>query len=225
VGNLEKPAGTGTNVTVTYEVGDPGNLTPVTLLFGTVSTPGAITVTSTTGDHPDFAAAGLDPGRSVNRYWTITNEAMVFDHCAATFGFAPGDLDPGADPARFFIGKRDGTTWTHPVVGARTATSLQATGLTSFSDFVLGEPTAGLVTAGPPSGTIHSSTDVITVPDSLTRSAATPALMAFSVTFTVSSPLLLPGDVAGLHMGSFLPGEARYLTQAKGGGVYVVDGT
>ncbi len=227
VGNLEKPAATGMNVTITYEVGDPGSLTPVTLLFDHVTTAGAITVTSATGDHPALAAAGLDPSHSVNRYWTITNGGMVFDQCAATFGFASGDVDPGANPARFQVGKLDGTTWTHPVVGAHSETSTQATGLTSFSDFVLGEASASLVEMGPPSPAppILASTDHVTVPFTITRGAGTPALMGFSVVFRVSAPLQLPLSKLSIHKGGFLPGDYSFLPIDKTGGVYQVDGS
>jgi len=192
VGNLEKPAGTGTNVTLTYEVGDPGNLTPVTLVFGTVTTAGTVTVTSTTGDHPDLAASIIDPARGVNRYWTVTNGGIAFDQCAATFGFASGDLDPGADPARFLVGKRDGTRWTHPTVGTRTANSIQATGLASFSDFVVGEQmSSGVITPEPAAGAcISSAHSCIAVPVVFRRTDTTP-VRGYSVTFALDGGLTL----------------------------------
>src|SRR4029077_5109863 len=44
----------------------------------------------------------------------------------------------------FIVAKRDGMTWTLPAVGTRTTLSTQALAMTSFSDFVLGEPITDL---------------------------------------------------------------------------------
>jgi hypothetical protein len=60
-------------------------------------------------------------------------------------------------PTQFDVGKRDGGTWSLPSVGTRTATSTQATALTSFSDYVVAE-TAGNVGLGPP---VVSSTTLL----------------------------------------------------------------
>ena len=112
--------------------------------FGTVTTPGDLTASTTAGDHPDIANSGLAVAQSVNRYWTIANSGVAFDTYDATFTFVAADVDLGADPTIFVVAKLDGTTWTRPAVGARTALSTQAVGMTSFSDFAVGEPTADL---------------------------------------------------------------------------------
>src|SRR5262249_19093048 len=47
---------------------------------------------------------------------------------------------PGATPDSFVVRTYAGGTWSRPGVAARTATSLQATGVSSFGDFAAGEP-------------------------------------------------------------------------------------
>src|SRR5439155_10708453 len=144
VGRLQKHVPAGLAVGLGFEIGDATSYTPVAVSFGTVTTPGALTAVTTGGDHPDIASSGIAVSRSANRWWTLTNSGIAFDSYAATFTFVPADIDPGADPTVFIVAKDDGSTWTLPAVGARTALSTQATGMTSFSDFAVGEPTADL---------------------------------------------------------------------------------
>ena len=121
VGHLEKHAATGSGVGLTFEVGDAGAYTPIGVTFATVTGAGELTASTTAGDHPDIANSGLAVSRDVNRYWTVTNAGVVFDTYSATFTFVAGDIDPGADTSVFIVAKRDGTTWTRPAVGTRTA--------------------------------------------------------------------------------------------------------
>ncbi len=144
VGKLGKAIGLGSGVAVTFEIGDVLRYAPVALLFGSVTATGEVVASTTPADHPDIANSGLAPSRSVNRWWTVANAGLVFTTYDATFTFVPADVDVGATPALFVVGKRDGTTWTMTTPGTRTATTTQATGLTSFSEFAIGEPTANL---------------------------------------------------------------------------------
>ena len=96
VGRLEKHANAGTAVAITFEIGDVVRYTPVTIAFGTVTTPGDLTAWTTPGDHPDVVNSGVAGNRSVNRFWTVTNAGTVFDTYDATFTFAAADLDAGA---------------------------------------------------------------------------------------------------------------------------------
>ena len=141
-GYLQKhvPAGAGT--ALTYEVGDATRYAPVSVVFGTVTTAGELTASTTSGDHPLIASSGIAPTLSVNRFWTMTNAGVVFDTYDATFTFSAPDLDVGANPSLFIVAKLDAGTWTLPAVGTRTPTTTQALGMTSFSDFQLGQPAA-----------------------------------------------------------------------------------
>jgi hypothetical protein len=139
-GNLQKNAATGAT-SRTFEVGDATAYRPATIVFGNVTTAGDLTtsVSQSAGDHANIATSGLDAGKTVNRYWSLTNSGIVFDQYDVTFTFLAGDVDAGANTAAFIIKKYNGGVWSSTTAGARTATTTQATGLTSFSDFAIGE--------------------------------------------------------------------------------------
>jgi hypothetical protein len=172
VGNLEKNVATGATAR-TFEIGDASNYTPVQISFASVTIAGSLTANTTTGDHPDIVNSSIDETQSVNRYWTVTNSGVAFTTYDATFTFVPADVDGGADPNEFIAGKLDGTTWSQPTIGTRTATSTQATGMSSFSEFVVGlsntktwDGGAGTNNWGDaanwnPNGVPRSSTDVL----------------------------------------------------------------
>ena len=83
------------------------------------------------------------------------------------------DADAGSTPANYIVAKLDGSTWTNPTVASPGATSIQATGLTSFSTFQVGEPACSNPTDG---GTIAS--------DQTISSGSTPAAFTSSVAAT-----------------------------------------
>jgi uncharacterized repeat protein (TIGR01451 family) len=61
------------------------------------------------------------------------------------------------------VGRFVPTTWTYPAVGTRTSTSTQATGLSTFGDFQLGEggtPNVDLVKDVTPAGNQQPGTDL-----------------------------------------------------------------
>jgi len=162
VGNLQKNAATGAT-SLTFEVGDASNYTPVTVSFASVTSSGNLIASTTSGDHPNIGTSNILSSKSVNRYWTLTNSGIGFTTYSATFNFAAGDLDGGANTAAFIVGKFAAGTWSYPAVGTRTANSTQATGLSSFSDFQLGEPTVpnvGLFKNVSPSGPQPPDTDL-----------------------------------------------------------------
>ncbi|GEM_PF-2389452 len=154
VGNLEKYVSTGAAAR-TFEIGDASTFTPVDLAFNNVTIAGYVTAKTTAGDHPGIASSIINSAKSVNRYWTITNGGITFDTVRTTFNFAAGDVDAGASTANFIIGKYDAPSWSTTAVGGRAATSTEATGVTSFSDFQVGEAAPRTITASSgPGGSI-----------------------------------------------------------------------
>ncbi|MBA4312453.1 MAG: hypothetical protein C0417_07465 [Chlorobiaceae bacterium] len=125
--------------TVTYEIGDDLNYTPVTIEFDNIITPGNLMLETFTGDHPLLSFSPVDQNLSVNRFWIFSNSGIAFDSYNATFNFVPEDIDVSADPNSFIIGKIDVSDWELPSVGARTATSTEAIDMTTMSDFAIGQ--------------------------------------------------------------------------------------
>ncbi len=170
VGALQKWVASGSGVSRTYEIGDASVYAPVALTFGSVGVAGQLTAATTPGEHPDIGTSPILATQDVNRWWALANAGVVFSSLDAVFTFAPSDVDPGAQTSAFIVGKWD-STWTAPTSGANTATSITAYGMTSLSDFAIGEGAADLIvgkagpafaTAGDPGGfnyvlTVHNS--------------------------------------------------------------------
>jgi hypothetical protein len=148
VGNLQKNVATGTSVSRTFEVGTASGYNPVTVAFGNVGTAGDLTIKATTGQHPNIGSSTINSSKDVNVYWSLTNSGIVFNNYNATFNFVSGDILGGANPANFIVGKYS-SGWTYPAVGTKTATSTEATGITSFGDFAVGETTLTIEITAP----------------------------------------------------------------------------
>jgi fibronectin-binding autotransporter adhesin len=138
VGNFKKNIATGAT-SKTFEIGDAGNYTPVTVAFASVTVAGDLTATTTAGDHTNISTSTFNAAKTANRFWTLTNSGITFTNYGVTVNFVSGDLDSGANTSNFIVGRFASSTWTYPTVGTKTSTSTQATGLTAFGDFQVGE--------------------------------------------------------------------------------------
>ncbi|MFM9011174.1 MAG: hypothetical protein ACKON8_09975, partial [Planctomycetota bacterium] len=152
VGNLEMGVPTGSAVSRTFHLGDATNYTPMAISFGNVSTSGTLlgTVAGAAGAPP--AGSGLSTTKYVDRKWALTNSGIGFNNYSGTFNFVAGDLKGSASTAALAVAKNTGGTWSRPTVGTRTATSTQATGLTAFSDYHVGELLSYTITASAGTG-------------------------------------------------------------------------
>ncbi len=139
-GNLRQFIPNGAPITIGLEIGDATNYTPVSIAFfgGAISGSGYLDVSTAVAIPP--LASDLHPSKSLKRSWTITNGGVAgFSSFNPTFTFVPGDIMAGANTANFKVAKNTAGTWSIPTVGIRTATSTQATGVTSFGLFAIGE--------------------------------------------------------------------------------------
>ncbi|HOZ79732.1 MAG TPA: hypothetical protein PLY34_17180, partial [Ferruginibacter sp.] len=143
-GNLERAVAAGIS-SVAFPVGDATNYTPVSLAFGAGNTAGNVTASATAAGGPAAAGAnptgsGLSQSSYINRKWTLTSDISNPDY-AATFTYInPGDVVGGANTNDLLVAKNSGGVWSQPGVATSTAPSVTTvSGLTSFSDFYLGE--------------------------------------------------------------------------------------
>jgi hypothetical protein len=128
----------GLNLTRNFEVGIIGFYDPVSVTFSGITTPGSVTAKAKDGDISD-AANPVITSKSVNANWTVTNGGVAFSNYSATFNYSASQIDAGANVGNFIVGKRDGGVWTTPSVSGPSAISITATGMTSMSDFAVGE--------------------------------------------------------------------------------------
>ncbi|TMQ73698.1 MAG: hypothetical protein E6K81_03330, partial [Candidatus Eisenbacteria bacterium] len=156
------PSGTSTR---TFDIGDATRYTPVTMAMSGLSAQSDITATTSTPDHPNLGSSSLEPSKSANRWWTLTpTGSPTFTNYSATFNFDAGDLDGAAAPLNFVVGRFASSAWTVPTVGARTATSTQATGLTGFGDFAVAELLVHTITATAGANGAISPSGAVSVP-------------------------------------------------------------
>ena len=137
-GWLQKPVATGAP-TVNFEVGGPGSYAPVSLVFSNVTAAASVLAQTVGTDHPGIGSAPINANKSANRYWSVTNIGGTFSSYRATLEFTAADLDAGANPTNFVVGKLTGTNWTAPSVLTRSTTNIQIASLTTFGDFQAGE--------------------------------------------------------------------------------------
>lgn len=144
-GNLKKNIATGAT-RKNFEIGDNNRYTPDSVAFANVTTAGYLLSFTTPVDHPGISSSAINPAKSVNRFWTITNSGIAFSSCNVTFNFASADVDAGANPASFVVGGYSGGAWNYPMLDTAASTSTRISGVTSFVDFQIGELTISLKT-------------------------------------------------------------------------------
>lgn len=138
-GNLQQHiSSTGT---VIFPIGDATGYRPVTVNFTSLSTQGDLTasVTQADGQHAAIAASGLNSAQTLKRYWNLTGTNGLAGTYDATFGFVAADIPAGAATGSFEVRNYNNPNWATTSIGTRTGSSTQATGLTTFGDFAIGQ--------------------------------------------------------------------------------------
>jgi len=141
-GNLKKLTDINFSPSYSYAIGDATNYTPLTLTFsGTTTATGGLTAKINTGDQAQIATSGLDGAKSVNRNWTLTNDALIsFGSYSAAFAYTSADVDSGSIPANYLVRLYTGSSWLSiATAGSPTNTTTNATGIINFGEFAIGE--------------------------------------------------------------------------------------
>ena len=141
-GTLSRGFTTGSGKSATFPVGDGSVYAPVNLASATVTTAGNLVVSTIANKNSQgaFASSGLSQNKYVNRDWSITAANGYAESAGGiTLNFMPGDIQGGMSTTADYVAKYSGGVWTKPTVANRTATSITVSGITSFSDWVIGE--------------------------------------------------------------------------------------
>jgi peptidase C25-like protein/fibronectin type III domain protein len=131
-GNFRKTYAAAANKT--FEVGTANGFSPVAVNVTAGTFPADFTVKAVQGAQPNV----LSPTHALQRYWTLTGTGVTAD---LTFNYLdPTDIPMTANENAFVILKYDGM-FTMPGGMVNTAANQATiTGVTSFSDWTLGEP-------------------------------------------------------------------------------------
>ena len=157
--------------TVSFEIGDASNYTPVQVTFptGSITVANGLAIKTTSGNHPYITSSTLNSGKSINRYWSFPYNGITFSSCNIVFNYLPSDLNASVNTNNLLAGKYASSTWTYPIVGTKTSTSTQITGVSSLGDFQLAEGPKNSIVAGgnwsnpatwSPSGVPNSSDNI-----------------------------------------------------------------
>ncbi|MBS9523304.1 gliding motility-associated C-terminal domain-containing protein [Litoribacter alkaliphilus] len=123
-----------------FPIGTALGFTPSLVKFYELTGSGSVLGKSIDGPHPYAADLGFDP--ILNRHWEFENEVDGFNNFDLSLAFLPADMSENSNYNNFMVGKHNGSLWSYPAVGNKTQSSIQVTGLTSFSSFAVG---SGLV--------------------------------------------------------------------------------
>jgi len=168
----------------TFPIGDPTNYSPLELSLSAVTNLASIDATASAVDNPDIANSGIDPTKSVNRFWTLTNNGLIFGSYNLTLQFVSGDIDVGVDYPTMSMAKKSAGVWAMvPVVCV--LTSCSATNLTSMSEFQIGAQVILPVS----SSTSTSSTTNNSSSSSSSSSSVTPASVVAILQKTILAPI------------------------------------
>src|SRR6185369_14732075 len=137
---------------VHFDIGDSVNYLPVDMNVDGVTQPGYLDAGTYGADLQNIAGAQLDLAHLAHRSWALGafntsrgDIATFFSTADVTLPFLASDLSPGTDPLQMVARTVVNGTWSATATGARTATSIQATGLpvglfANFAELQAGQP-------------------------------------------------------------------------------------
>lgn len=205
VGRYQKTAGSTGGFNGTFPVGDLAYYSPVNIPTATVATTGGIWVSATVPDHPNIATSNIAATRSVNRYYTVqpvNGLTFTAGTVTITFNWNAADVDAGATPANFKVGRYANSTWMYPTTASPGATSIQATGLDTATagSFIIGEACSPVNITTPPA----NQTICIGSPVTFSVTVTNPSTATYqwqkgttNITGANSATYTIPATVAG----------------------------
>ncbi|MEI6575480.1 MAG: hypothetical protein WCO63_04805, partial [Bacteroidota bacterium] len=205
-GNLRRYVPNGVTQTVNYDIGDAAYWTPVSVSFaGTTSGSGYLEASTLAAQPP--VASGLSQAKYINRKWTVSNPAnnLAFTSTySPTFTFDASDKVGLSTYSNLVVRKLDASTWTSTTNGTRENLSTTCSGLSSFSDFYIGEQGLDhfvLALVNPQANaTAFAGTNTLTAEDALNQTITNFDASANNVTISANSPFT--GAVSGIHSGA-----------------------
>ena len=141
-GNLRRYVSNGAvDPSLSFDIGDDVDYAPVTLDFtGTTAGCGYIDASTTELGTAPPVVSGLSQTKYIDRKWTLNNTGVSgFTSYSPTFTFVASDKVGTPDESALVVRKYNGSAWYTTTVGTRTTYTTQATDLTVFSDFEIGE--------------------------------------------------------------------------------------
>lgn len=102
-------------------------------------TQGDLTGSTVGTEHPNVSSSNINAAKSLNRYWTLNNNSIVFTNFAAIFKYMNADVDAGVEPTAYDIQNNNVSSWANPLTTVKNSTNIKATGITAFRDFAAGK--------------------------------------------------------------------------------------
>lgn len=135
------------SATLDFPIGSSSAYAPVTLAINGIGGTGQVFISgyTLTGSEPNEAfpipnSSGIDQTKKSANYWTLSKSGSgTFTNYDVSFTIA-NTVNTGT-PTSYVVRKFDPpNVWTATTLGTQTSSVTQATGLTSFSEFEVGEP-------------------------------------------------------------------------------------
>ncbi|HEY0108484.1 MAG TPA: hypothetical protein VGB67_02585, partial [Fibrella sp.] len=205
-GKLQRSFSSGV-LTGTFPIGGATYYSPLTLTFGSITTGGTITASTTDGAHPNISGSNILAAKNIPQYWSLTNTGIVFSNYSVGLDWNVAQNYAGLNATLLKAGRYSASAWTQPTIsGTPTTTHIDATGNTAVGDFIVGEPcsvsasisytsspycsssASATVTHSGTTGGTYSSTAGLSINAStgeINPSASTPG--TYTVTYTIAA--------------------------------------
>ena len=198
IGTLERAIASSGSSTYTFPVGNGTNYTPVELTFTNLSNGGLIGVNSLGSENPNLTSSVLNPTKSVNNYWGISNTGVSFLNLNGMITFPSKLLDPGVNTSNLHFGLFNNLSWSYPSTSF-TGSNFNFTGLASLVN-----STIALAECMVPTITVGTNPDLKAAPSVCVGStiALSPAGGGTWTSSNISIATVIAGLVTGISAGN-----------------------